>query len=83
MSEEWVEWEGEQFPLSVRSSQRAVRLAKLLVALIAPHATVDDVGNWTWDGDEALLERVVQGALDEETNRALITVERAVVKEFK
>jgi hypothetical protein len=80
---EWVEWEGETFHLPNRSSQRAVRLAKLIVALVAPHVTVHSHDTWTWDGDEALLERVIQGALDDEANRALSTVERAVVKEFR
>ena len=83
MSREWVEWEGEMFPLSVRSTQRAVRLSKLIVALIAPHVVVHSTDHWSWEGDEALLERVVQGALDGAVNDALASVERTVVEEYR
>ena len=74
---------GRSLPLPSVTSPDAVRWAKVFVALIAPHVTKLTDEDWLWNGDEVLLEQVTQAIMDEQTNRALLSVERAVVKELK
>lgn len=80
---EWIETpEGRAVILPHVTSPEAVRWAQLLIGLIAPHVAVFD-GGWSWDGDDAMIERVCQAIMNEQTNRALLSVERAVVKELR
>ena len=74
---------GHSLPLPSVTSPDAVRWARLLVALIAPHVTKITDDDWLWNGDEALIEQVVQGLMNEQINHALLSVERAVVKELR
>jgi hypothetical protein len=85
---EWVETrEGHAVILPHTTSPEAVRWAQLLVGLIAPHVhqftNIIGETEWSWDGDDALIERVVQAIMNEQANRALLSVERAVVKELR
>jgi hypothetical protein len=81
---DWLDCgDGTTVPLPAVTTPAAVRWAKLLVALIAPHTTILTHDQWTWNGDDALIEQVIQAIMNEQTNNALLSVERAVVKELR
>jgi hypothetical protein len=81
---DWLDCgDGTTIVLPDTTSPAAVRWAKLLIALIAPHATARTPDHWSWHGDDALIEQVVQAIMNDQANRALVSVERAVVKEIR